>query len=257
MNKRICRKPGCFVHAVRVAAVILVTVSYLVFNGLPAQAHPSRVNAETFPLHTRKARVKAETPHEQELDGMVADNRTRALVRHIHTDQVASLRFSDLLRGPVVLAMPITDDPNQVQVHPYFAPTVTDRRLIAHFLHALRCAYKTKGVTVSLATPLLRITFKKSGRFQRDPLDISINWDCFGLEFQSVLNQVPGYLATQLHRKMSALDGQVREVDFATLKVTDPQKIAQIMRALEQVKPGALGVYGSTYNANLTQRLKK
>ena len=97
-------------------------------------------------------------------------------------------------------------------------------------------AYKLKGAELADARPSLGITFRKSGHFQREPLYIEINSDYLGSEFQSVLNQVPGYLAAQLHHKMQTLDGQVREVDFATLKVTDPGKIAQITHALQQVK---------------------
>lgn len=220
---------------------------YSVSNSLPAQAHLSKAKAEIFLSHTQRIIVRAQTPHEKELDGMVVDNRVRSLVKNIHASQIASLQFTDLLYGPVAISMP-TKDPNQVAVHPYYAPTVTDRRLIARFLTALRHAYQLKGIVTAEARPLLEMTFRRSGHFQREPLDITINSAYLGPKFQSVLNEVPGYLATQLHRKMSALDGQVREVDFATTKVTDPQKVAQIIRALKQVKPIALGVYGSTYD---------
>ncbi len=98
----------------------------------------------------------------------------------------------------------------------------------------------------AMDTPSLEITFRKSDRFQQGSL--KINFSYLGPELQSILNEVPAYLAAQLHRKMQTLDGQVREVDFATPKVTDPEKIAQIIRALQRVKPIAFSVYGSTYD---------
>jgi hypothetical protein len=227
--------------------MLLISGMLMLWLSLSAQAQSSKAKAGTFLLHTRKATMRARTPHDKELDGIVVDHRIRALVKNIHADQIVSIQFTDLLRGPLAISMP-TKGPNQVPVYPYYEPTVTDRRLIARFLRALHHAYRLKGAETAEATPSLEITFRKSGHFQRDPLGIDINFAYLGPQFQSVLNEVPAYLATQLHHKMQMLDGQVREVDFATSKVTDPEKIAQITRALQQVKTIAFSVYGSTYD---------
>ena len=73
-----------------------------------------------------------------------------------------------------------------------------------------------------------------------------------------MLNEVPAYPAAQLHHKIRALDSQVSEVDFAAFKVTNPQKIAQLLRALKQVKPIALGVYRDTRDTfGLSLRLRQ
>ena len=245
MIEIVCRRPGYSVRAARAVAMTLIIVSCTIFNCSLAFACSGKARA--FSLHTRKAAAKARMPHEKELDGMIVDYRDRRLVKNIRASQIASIQFTDLLYGPLAISMP-TKDPNQVVLHPYFEPTVADRRLITRFLQALRYAYKQEGAVSAEARPVLEITFRKSGHFQREPLDITINSAYLGPEFQSVLNEVPGYLADRLHRKIRVLDGQVREVDFATTKVTDPQKIAEITRALKQVKPIALGVYGSTYD---------
>ncbi len=244
MNKFVWWKLNNLRCVVKTAVALIITGSCCISSCLSAQ--PSAAKYIAHPLRSQLATTETQTEYRTKLVGLIADNRVRSVVKSIRSDQVVSIQFTNLLYGPELVPVPTKETSGQFMVHPHFEPTVTDHRLITCFLQALHHAYKQRGATVALATPSLRITFKRRGRLQRDPIDIDINFMYFGPEFQSVLNKVPSYLAAQLHHKMQTLDGQVREVDFATSKVTDPQKIAQITRALKQVKRNAFDVYGST-----------
>ena len=172
------------------------------------------------------------------------DLAVRAQVRGVQSNQVASMEFFDLPHG---MAVPI-DPSGTAALHPSFSPVVTRRRLIALFLYALRDASEYTGPLPANAKPSLRINFRRSGQRQRDPLDIELNQADFGPEFWSVMQTLPGYLTEQLHQCLYSIGPQVREVDFAGLKVTDPVKVSWIVRSLEQVKPGAFEVWSSDNN---------